>query len=138
MRAAAAATAAPRRDGDPLAQLVGALREQLSDRVLEPLDLMLLAADRIQAAVDDAVQRRRLTRRDAEALVGELVRRGREQTDDVLGNLDQLLGRGIDQLHALARTLDPARRHADSVDLLLQGADRARAALRRARRRRRG
>ena len=135
MRAAAAAAAAPRRDGDPLAQLAGALREQLADRIFERLDVVLLAADRIQAAFDEAVQRRRLSKRDADALVGELVRRGREQTDDVLGNLDQLLGRGIDQLQALSRRLDRASRHAESVDLLLQGADRARAALRRARRR---
>jgi methyl-accepting chemotaxis protein len=91
--------------GDSVAQLVDALRDQLGE---------------------------------ASDLVGELVRKGREQTDDVLANLDQLLGKGIEQLEQLSRKLDgrAARtRRAESVDLLLRGAERARAAVTRARRR---
>jgi hypothetical protein len=56
----------------------------------------------------------------------------------VLANLDQLLGRGVEQLEQLSRKLDgtAARaRRAESVDLLLRGAERARAAVSRARRR---
>jgi polyhydroxyalkanoate synthesis regulator phasin len=114
-----------------MAQLVGALREQLSDRVIEPLDLVLLAADRIQEALDDAVARGRVTRADANELAAELLRRGREQTDDVLGNLDALLGRGIDQIEAVARRLEETtrERRAGSVDRLMQSADRARRAV---------
>lgn len=135
MRSVAASTGAKvaaQRNGDPVSQLVGALREQLSDRVFEPLNLVLLAADRIQEALDEAVERGRVTRGDANDLVSELVRRGREQTDDVLGNLDELLGRGIDQLDALSKKLEDKTakaRRAESVDLLIQGADRARRAV---------
>jgi len=129
----AAPTAAPRkREPDPVTQLVGALRDQLSDRVFEPLNLVMLAAERIQEAMDEAVERGRMTRGDANDLVGELVRRGREQTDDVLGNLDGLLGKGLDQLVALSRKLEvkaaSAARRAESVDRLMRSADRARRA----------
>lgn len=88
----------------------------------------MLAAGVIQEAMDDAVEHGRLTRGDANDLVGELVRRGREQTDDVLGNLDQLLGKGIEQLSQLTRKLDDkaARaRRAESVERLMRSADRA-------------
>jgi polyhydroxyalkanoate synthesis regulator phasin len=142
VRSAAGSTGARRaaeRNGDPVSQLVGALREQLSDRVFEPLNLVLLAADRIQEALDEAVDRGRVTRGDANDLVGELVRRGREQTDDVLGNLDELLGKGLDQLETLSRRIGEktaGARRDETVDILLQGADRARAALDRARKRR--
>lgn len=117
---------------DSFGQLVGAIREQLSDRVIEPLNLVFLAADRIQDAMDDAVERGRVTRGDANDLVSELVRRGREQTDDVLGNLDELFGKGIDQLEAFSRKLEEKSakaRRADSVDRLVQSADKARRAV---------
>lgn len=97
--------AAGRRTGDTVAQLVDALRAQLGD---------------------------------ANELVDELLRRGQEQKDDVLENLDQLLGKGIEQLEQLSRKLEgtAARaRRAESVDLLLRGAERARAAVTSARRR---
>lgn len=117
---------------DPLGQLVGTLREQLSDRVFEPLNLVLLAADRIQGTLDDAVERGRVTRGDANDLVSELVRRGREQTDDVLGNLDELLGKGIDQLDALSKKLEEKSakaRRTESVDRIVASAERARRAV---------
>lgn len=117
---------------DTFGQLVGAIREQLSDRVIEPLNLVFIAADRIQEAMDDAVDRGRVTRGDANDLVSELVRRGREQTDDVLGNLDELFGKGIDQLEALSRKLEEKSakaRRAESVDKLVQSADKARRAV---------
>ena len=57
-----------------------------------PLDLVLLTRDRIQEVVDDAVQRGRMTRQDASNLVLELVARSRRQTDELLSDLEQLLG----------------------------------------------
>lgn len=105
---------------------------QLSNRVFEPRDLVVLAAGVIQEVMDEAVERGRMTRGDANDLVGDLVRRGREQTDDVLSNLDQLLGKGLEQFEQLARKLDgkAARaRRADSVDRLMRSADRARRAV---------
>ena len=100
---------------------------------------MVLAAGVIQEVMDEAVERGRMTRGDANDLVGDLVRRGREQTDDVLGNLDELLGKGLEQLETLTRKLDDkaARaRRADSVERLMASADRAARAVSAAARRR--
>lgn len=114
-----------------------ALREQLSNRVFEPRDLVVLASEAIQEALDEAVSRGRVARGDANDLVGELVRKGREQKDDVLANLDDLLGKGVEQLEQLAKKLDgtTARaRRAESVDRLMRSAERARRAVGSARR----
>lgn len=98
----------------------------------------MLASEAIQEAMDEAVERGRVTRDDANDLVGDLVRKGREQKDDVLANLDELLGKGIGQLEQLSKKLDgtaAGARRAESVDRLLRGADRARRAVTEARRR---
>lgn len=90
-------------------------REQLA-RLLNPLDLVILSRERIQEAVDDAVQRGRMTRTDASNLAADLVRRSRRQTDDLLADIEQLLGRSRDQITAPAervrREVDRARRAA--------------------------
>jgi len=55
----------------------------------------------------------------------------------VLANLDELLGKGIEQLEQLSKKLDTtaSARRAESVDRLLRGAERARRAVTGARRR---
>lgn len=56
----------------------------------------------------------------------------------MLANLDELLGKGIEQLEQVSRKLEgsaASARRAESVDLLLRGAERARAAVTRVRRR---
>jgi hypothetical protein len=56
----------------------------------------------------------------------------------VLANLDQLLGKGIEQLEQVSRRIEgtaASARRAESVELLLRGAERARAVVTRARRR---
>jgi polyhydroxyalkanoate synthesis regulator phasin len=75
---------------------IATLIEQLTNRVLKPLDLMMISRDRIQDTLDEAAERGRLTRSDANDLVTELVKRGREQTDNVLADIERLLlgGRG--------------------------------------------
>jgi polyhydroxyalkanoate synthesis regulator phasin len=50
-----------------------------------------ISRDRIQDVVDDAVKRGRITRGDAEKLLGELVKKGRKQTDALLGELERLV-----------------------------------------------
>ena len=50
---------------------------------------MTLSRDRIQEVVDDAVQRGRMTRGDAEKMVRDLIKRGRQQTDSLLGELEK-------------------------------------------------
>jgi polyhydroxyalkanoate synthesis regulator phasin len=54
----------------------------------------MLSRERIEEVLDDAVKRGRVTRGDAQDLVQGLVQRGRKQTNDVLRDLEQLLGRG--------------------------------------------
>ena len=87
--------------GDPSARSasttngLASLIEALSNRVLKPLDLMMISRDRIQDTLDEAAERGRPTRSDANELVSELVKRGREQTDNVLADIERLLlGRG--------------------------------------------
>ena len=69
------------------------LAEQLVNGLIKPLDLVLLSRERIQETLDEAAERGRVTRRDANELVTELVRRGREQTDELLGQLGRAAGR---------------------------------------------
>lgn len=71
---------------DPLKRLAG-LRDALAKSVM-------LTGDRIQEVVDDAVTRGRMTRTDAEDLVQRLISLGRQQTEDVISDIEQLLGRG--------------------------------------------
>jgi hypothetical protein len=80
-----AAPAQPALD-DPLARLT-VLRDALTKGVM-------LTGDRIQEVVDDAVRRGRMTRTDAEDLVQRLISLGRQQTEDLIGDIEQLLGRG--------------------------------------------
>ena len=77
---------------------------------------LTLTTDRLQETVDDAVRRGRMTRKDAEELLASLVNVGRQQTEALLSDVEQLLGRGTD-----LRT-----RAADSGDVVLRTVDRAR------------
>jgi hypothetical protein len=67
-------------------------REQLR-RVINPLDLVVITRVRLQEIVDEAVERGRITRGDAADLVTDVLARGRSQADDLLAELEQLLGR---------------------------------------------
>jgi polyhydroxyalkanoate synthesis regulator phasin len=50
-----------------------------------------LSRERIQEVVDDAVKRGRMTHGDAEKMIGELLKRGRKQTDSLLSELEKLV-----------------------------------------------
>ena len=67
-------------------------REQLR-RVINPLDLVIITRVRLQEVFDEAVERGRITRGDAADLVSDVLARGRGQADDLLAELEQLLGR---------------------------------------------
>lgn len=56
---------------------------------------VLLTADRIQEAMDDAVQRGRMTRDDAEELARLLIEAGRKQTEELRQDVEQLVGRPL-------------------------------------------
>jgi hypothetical protein len=90
---------------DDLAASLGALRERL-------VSSLTLTSDRLQETVDDAVRRGRMTRKDAEELLGTLVAAGRAQTEAILADVEQLLGRGRGAAtgDAVLRTVEKARR----------------------------
>lgn len=49
-----------------------------------------VSRERLQEVLDDAVDRGRMTRRDAEAVVSELIDKGRRQRDQLLDELERL------------------------------------------------
>src|SRR6059058_4023202 len=93
------------RGGEGVGDGLAGLAEQLANRIIKPLGLVVLSRERIQETLDEAAERGRLTRTDANELVGELVKRGRQQTDELLSDLERLLGRGRGQLESATKGL---------------------------------
>jgi polyhydroxyalkanoate synthesis regulator phasin len=84
-----------------------AAADELSARVRERLlSSVTLTTDRLQDAVDDAVRRGRMTRKDAEELLATLLSAGRSQTEQLLADLETVLGGGS----TVRRVADRARR----------------------------
>ena len=81
-------------------------REQLM-KLLNPVDAVVVTRDRLQEVVDDAVARGRMTRSDATELVAQILTLGRRTTEDVIADIDQLLGSPADRVR---REVDRARR----------------------------
>jgi hypothetical protein len=73
---------------------VAELRNALKGGVITPLNLVMLTRERIDEVLEDAVSRGRMTSADAQKLARDLVARGRKQTDEVLRDLEGLLGGG--------------------------------------------
>jgi polyhydroxyalkanoate synthesis regulator phasin len=94
-----------------------------------------ISRERLQDVVDDAVRRGRMTRGDAEEMIGRLVTRGRDQAEDLISQLERILsqvreapGRARQQVGGRA---EQARKRAvKAVDKPLAGADRVRRAAR--------
>ena len=104
--------------GDNLASLA----EQVTNGVLKPLGLVVLTTDRIEEVLDDAAARGRVTRSDANELAAQLISRGRQQTDQLLSDVERVIGFGRRQLSPASR----GARWSESIDLLVRSADRAR------------
>lgn len=104
--------------GDNLASLA----EQVTNGVLKPLGLVVLTTDRIQEVLDDAAARGRVTRSDANELAAQLISRGRQQTDQLLSDVERVIGFGRRQMTPASR----GARWSESIDLLVRSADRAR------------
>jgi polyhydroxyalkanoate synthesis regulator phasin len=79
-----------RRSSDSAAASQEPLREQLQ-RLLDPRTVVVITRERLQEALDDAVERGRMTRDDAGDLLADLLRRGRTQTEDFRDGLEGLL-----------------------------------------------
>ena len=100
------------------------IAEQLVKGTVTPKDVVMLTRERIQETLDDAASRGRVTRKDANELVAELVRRGRSGGDDVVSEIEGLLGKGREQIESATKRA--AR--SEPVDRIVRGADRARRA----------
>ena len=85
---------------------------------------VVVTAEAIQEAVDDAVARGRMTRDDATDLANDLVVRGRRQAEDFLAEVERLLGRGRAEVESAATQ---ARKRASTTgDRVVREVDRAR------------
>lgn len=104
------------------ADSASSISEQLARGQIKPRDVVILTRERIQEALDDAAARGRVTRKDANDLVAELVRRGRQQGDGMRAEIDKLLERGRSELEAAATRVHKS----ETVDRVIREADRAR------------
>jgi polyhydroxyalkanoate synthesis regulator phasin len=118
--ARAASTRTKRASGG--SQNTASVAEGLAKGAIKPRDVVMLTRAHIQETLDDAASRGRVTRKDANDLVAELVRRGRSQGDELLAELESAVARGRGQLQSAAKRA----RTADPVDRLVRGADKAR------------
>ena len=143
-KAATSATAPAAAAGEFSGKAVAEFRQALTSNLIRPLEMVMLSRARIEEALEEVVKRGRMTRDDATQLGQALFTVGRQQTDDVLKDLEQLLGRGRSRLESRTgpvrdRSVDAARGARKSVgtaagrarkaaDPLLAQADRARRA----------
>jgi polyhydroxyalkanoate synthesis regulator phasin len=109
-------------------QSVQAFREALEKSIT-------ISRERLQEVVDDAVRRGRMTRGDAEEMVGRLVSRGRDQADDLISQLERVLSQvreapGRAKQEVGGRAVKARKRAVTAVDKPLAGADRMRRAAR--------
>jgi hypothetical protein len=100
------AASASRSRGASAAKDADGGREQLA-RFLDPREVVVLTRDRVQEAVDDAVERGRMTRNDATALVTALFERGKTQTDDLIAQIEGVV---TGTPTRIVREVDRARR----------------------------
>jgi hypothetical protein len=140
--AAATATGPAQAAGEFSGKAVAEFRQALTSNLIRPLEMVMLSRARIEEALEEVVKRGRMTRDDATQLGQALFTLGRQQTDDVMKDLEQLLGRGRTRLEertgnvrdrsveaargarrSVGRATDAARTAADP---LLVQADRAR------------
>jgi polyhydroxyalkanoate synthesis regulator phasin len=80
------------------AKTVAEFREALRKNLIKPMEMVLISRDRIEEVLGEAVDQGRVTARDAQRITSGLVKRGQRQTSDVLKDLEQLLGRGRDEI----------------------------------------
>jgi polyhydroxyalkanoate synthesis regulator phasin len=109
-------------------QSVQAFRDALEKSVT-------ISRERLQEVLDDAVRRGRMTRGDAEELVGRLATKGREQAEDLLSQLERILSQAREvpdraRQEVGGRAKVARKRAVGAVDKPLAGADRVRRAAR--------
>jgi hypothetical protein len=83
-------------------------REQLR-RLIDPREVVVMTRSRLQEALDEAVERGRMTRDDAGTLLAELLKRGREDIEGLLDGARSTTRGGAERV---LREVDRARRAA--------------------------
>lgn len=83
-------------DGSP--GKVATARDRLVRGVLSPVNAVLLTRRHIEEVLDDAVSRGRMTRGDAQDMIQSLLTRGARATDDLLSDVERMLGARGDSL----------------------------------------
>jgi hypothetical protein len=86
------------RGGGIEAKTVAEFRDALRKNLIRPRDMVLLTRERIETVLGEAVERGQITARDAQGLGSNLLKRGRKETNDVLKDLEQLVGRGREEI----------------------------------------
>jgi polyhydroxyalkanoate synthesis regulator phasin len=71
---------------------VAAARDRIVRGVLSPFNAVLITRKSIEEVVEDAVKRGRMTRADAQDIISSLLARGARVTDELLGDVERLLG----------------------------------------------
>jgi hypothetical protein len=71
---------------------VAAARDRIVRGMLSPLNVVVLSRNTIEDMFEDAVQRGRMTRSDAQEMVQSFLARGARATDDFLADLERMLG----------------------------------------------
>ncbi len=71
---------------------VAAVRDRLVRGVLSPVSAVLLTRRHIEEVLDDAVARGRMTRADAQDMAQSLLSRSARATDDLLSDIERMLG----------------------------------------------
>src|SRR3954466_11889777 len=89
-----ARTVASATTGEFSGKTVAEFRQALTSNLIRPFEMVMLTRQRIEDALDEVGKRGRMPRDDASQLGQALFTVGRQQTDDVLKDLEELLGRG--------------------------------------------
>jgi hypothetical protein len=130
----ARAATKPARAAGVEAKTVAEFREALRRNLIRPMDMVMLTRERIEEALEEAVERGAVTRKDAQGIGSSLLKRGRKETNDVLKDLEGLLSGGVrrrarDAAKDVRKQASGARRRAmRAASPALATADRARRA----------
>jgi polyhydroxyalkanoate synthesis regulator phasin len=71
---------------------VSTVRDRLVRGMLSPVSAVLLTRRHIEEVLDDAVARGRMTRADAQEMIQTLLSRSARATDDLLSDIERMLG----------------------------------------------
>jgi len=122
------------REASGEAKTVAEFREALRKNLIRPMDMVMLTRERIEEVLGEAVERGAITTKDAQGIGSNLLKRGRKETNDVLKDLEGLLGAGVGRraktaAKGVGRQASGARRRAvKAASPALATADRARRA----------